>query len=392
VSELAKRDAKTKSAEAAKVKHTEELPSTRFAFRLFEGLDPIDGNLVVSPYGARLLLSLICAGAKGQTREEMAALLGLERKYAGTEQTYEIRRLAFRHSPVDGDGGEEFFVQSSLWCDTGFPIKVSFAEIVQGEFQSQVGVIPFGSQQSVREINKWVQGSSGGRVSSIVERLDDKQPMLAVNAVYFKGRWREPFKNELTREADFYFLNGRKRKVLMMALECDFGYAERKGTQIVQLWYRGTLSMTILLPPKEAPFAEFCGSLRESLGTDWLGSLNQRSGSLRLPKFRMESEVDLTETLVKMGMTKAFQRDTAEFSGISDRKPLFLAAVHQKDFVEVNEEGTEAVAVTAGFLALAALEPPPPFEMIVDRPFVFLIRENRSGAIVFLGAVVDPVS
>jgi serpin B len=152
--------------------------------------------------------------------------------------------------------------------------------------------------------------------------------------------------------------------------------------------------MRVVLPPKDTPFPKFCAELTSIIGTSWTRAMGERDGHLRLPRFRIETQADLSAPLKALGMSQVFDPARATLEGISDRKPLYLMGVMQKDFVEVNEKGTEAAAVTTQMLGSAMFPepPPPPFQMIVNRPFVFAICDDFSGVVVFLGAVVDPLA
>jgi serpin B len=177
----------------------------------------------------------------------------------------------------------------------------------------------------------------------------------------------------------------------------EFRYAERAGTQMVRLPYKGRMSMCVVLPPKDMPFPKFCGELTNTVGTSWTRSMGERKGHLRLPRFRIETQADLKGPLKALGMSQVFDPGRATLEGISEckpLKPLYLMGVMQKGFVEVNEKGTKAAAMTSLVLgaALNPPPPPPPFEMIVNRPFVFAICDDFSGVVVFLGAVVDPLA
>jgi len=186
--------------------------------------------------------------------------------------------------------------------------------------------------------------------------------------------------------------SGVKELVTMMRRSGEFSYVERGGSQIVRLPYQGGMSMCIILPKRDVSFRNFCAELRSNVDT-FTGAMAGRPGHVRLPKFRIETEVELSAPLKAMGMGQVFEPARAALEKISEVKPLFLRGVLQKDFVEVNEKGTEAAAVTEAFCELAhESEPPaPPFEMIVDRPFVFAICDDFTRTVMFLGAVVDPL-
>jgi serpin B len=215
-----------------------------------------------------------------------------------------------------------------------------------------------------------------------------------MNAVYFKGLWEEPFEIDETKEEKFTLQDGASQLVPMMRQWGKFRYAERGGAQIVKLPYKGGMSMRVVLPPKQMPFPKFCAELTGIVGTSWTRAMGERDGHIRLPRFRIETQADLSAPLKAMGMAQVFDPARATLEGISDRKPLYLMAAMQQDFVEVNEKGTEAAAVTEMLFgeALFPEPPPPPFEMIVNRPFVFAICDDFSGVVVFLGAVVDPLA
>jgi serpin B len=377
-----------KSAQPA----TGELASTGFAFRLFEALQPGRTNLAVSPYGARVLLALLCSGATQDTRKEMVEVLGLEDGAESNRNWYERKGRPLGHKLVTAEDGEEFLTANGIWLDAEFELKSAYVQAAQTDYGAETHVEDFAWTGAAENVNSWIHEKTRGKISGIADDLTRMSPMLAMNAVYFRGKWRESFNRELTKEENFVLPDSRMRKVMMMR-QCDeFAYEERNGTQIAALPYRGSMRMIVVLPPKGAEFCKFCRELRGNLGTDWTRRMGWRQGELQLPRFRIDSNVALSHALRAMGMQRAFDANLAQFEGMTDRTPFFVKAVQQKDFVEVDEEGTEAAAVTEIY-CLAALPPktpPPPFKMIVDRPFVFLICDAFTDTIIFLGAVIDP--
>ena len=171
-----------------------------------------------------------------------------------------------------------------------------------------------------------------------------------------------------------------------------FLYKDRDGVQIVSFPYIGDMSMYVVLPPRDTSFPKFCAELSSTIGTSWTVAMEERPGHLRLPRFRIETQASLTAPLKALGMVQVFDPARAALEGISEGKPLYLLEVLQKDFVDVNEKGTEAAAVTEAFVDLETDQAPtpPPFEMIVDRPFLFAIYDTAT--VVFLGAVADPLA
>jgi serpin B len=371
-----------------------DLPSTQFAFSLFETLKPGDRNLAICPYSARVVLSMLCEGSTGETRESLLETLRLDENPENQSNHYERlgRPLGFQS---DAERRElEMLTANSLWCDDGFLLKPDYVNAVKEHYLAEAQTLDFRAPDSARRVNSWAHEKTRGRIPTVVASLTEYSPLLAMNAVYFKGLWSEPFEVEETRDEEFTLLDGTKQLVPAMRQSGEFRYAEIGGAQIVSLPYKGGMSMRVVLPPKHTPFPKFCAELTSIVGTSWTRFMAERDGHIRLPRFRIETQADLSAPLKSMGMSQVFDPARAELEGISDRKPLYLMGVMQKDFVEVNEKGTEAAALTYCVLgaALNPPPPPPPFEMIVNRPFVFAICDDFSGTVVFLAAVADPLA
>lgn len=370
------------------------LRSTEFAFRLFEALKPGARNLAICPYSARVVLAMLWEGSKGETRREMAETLLLDEDPESRANHYEQRGRPLGFQLETERRGLEMLNANSLWCDEGFTLKQEYAKTLKEHYFAEIQTLNFRALDSAEKVNSWAREKTHGKIPVVVSSLDGLLPLVAMNAVYFKGLWLEPFKVELTKEEEFTVQEGKKELVPMMRQSGDFLYAERGGAQIVRLPYKGGMSMYVVLPPKEMTFPKFCAELSSTVGTNWTRVMGKRDGNLRLPRFRMETETDLSAPLGAMGIVQVFDAGRAALEGISDRKPLYLMGVLQTDFVEVNEKGTEAAAVTQLELGAAMVQapPPPPFEMIVNRPFVFAICDDWTGVVVFLGAVVDPLA
>jgi serine protease inhibitor len=369
------------------------LPSTQFAFRLFETLKPGARNLAISPYSARVVLAMLWEGATGDTRKEMLEALRLDENPESVANHYERRGRPLGFQLQTEKRELEMLTANSLWCDDGFVPKPEYVKTLKEHYWAEIQALNFRAADSPRKVNAWASENTRGRIPAVVDALTPLSPLVAMNAVYFKGLWSEQFEVDMTREETFTLQDGTKTLVPMMRQWGEFGYAEQGGAQIVRLGYKGGMSMCIVLPPKEMPFPKFCAELSSTVGASWTRTLWQRDGHLRMPRFRIETQADLGTPLRAMGMTQVFDPARASLNGISDRKPLYLMGVLQKDFVEVNEKGTEAAAVTMMTLSSLKIQAPhPPFEMIVDRPFVFAICDVRSGVVVFLGAIANPLA
>jgi serpin B len=370
------------------------LPSTQFAFSLFEALKPGDRNLAICPYSARVVLAMLWEGSTGETRKAMVKTLRLDEDPDSLSNHYERlgRPLGFQLETERR--GLEMLTANSLWCDDGFVPKQDYVKTLKEHYWAEVQTLDFRAPDSARKVNAWAHEKTRGRIPTVVDSLGPFSPLVTMNAVYFKGLWNEPFEVNETKEEKFTLQDGASQLVPMMRQSGNFRYVERGGAQIVRLPYKGGMSMCIVLPPKDTPFPRYCAEFTSKVGTSWTIAMRERDGHFRLPRFRIETQADLSVPLKAMGMTRVFDPARATLEGISDRKPFYMIAAMQQDFVEVTEKGTEAAAVSMLMLGASEFEepPPPPFEMIVNRPFVFAICDDFTGVVVFLGAVVDPMA
>jgi serpin B len=214
--------------------------------------------------------------------------------------------------------------------------------------------------------------------------------LVLTNAIYFKGNWAKQFKENRTKDAPFTLADGRKIDVPMMNQKAEFGYTETDTFQTLELPYvNEELSMIILLPKKFDALNEFEKTLTLENLAQWLSKINKREVMVFVPKFKMTSQFGLAPVLKSMGMKDAFSSN-ADFSGINGKRNLFISAVIHKAFVEVNEEGTEAAAATGVVMKLTSVSPVRIPVFRTDHPFLFLIRDNLSGSILFIGRVDNP--
>jgi serine protease inhibitor len=391
-----RKPSKTERLQRAASDGISALPSTQFAFSLFEALQPGRRNLAISPYSARVVLAMLWEGSTGGTRKAMVETLRLDEDPDSLSNHYERvgRPLGFQLETETQRRGLEMLTANSLWSDDGFVPKHDYVKTLKEHYWGEVQTLDFRAPDSAHKVNAWAHEKTRGRISAVVDSLEPFSPLVTMSAVYFKGLWEEPFEVEETKEEKFTLQDGASQLVPMMRQSGKFRYAERGGAQIVSLPYKGGMSMYLVLPPRDTPFPRFCAEFTSKLGTSWTRVMGKRDGHLRLPRFRIETQADLSAPLKMMGMSQVFDPARATLEGISDRKPLYLVAAMQQDFVEVNEKGTEAAAVTMVVDGASEFEepPPPPFEMTVNRPFVFAICDDFSEAVVFLGVVVDPLA
>jgi len=337
-------------------------------------------------------VALAYAGAREDTAREIAGAMHFS---LGQEHQHrEFADLLGGLNRVQEAGEVRLHVANSLWPPSGYDLLPTYRSLVEARYGSRVTPVDFAGDRAgaCATINRWVEERTEGRITSILrpEALADPTYLVLLNAIYFKGPWKDKFDRKDTRDDTFYLSLKQSVRVPLMYQEEEFGYAESESMQIVELPYRGdALSMLVLLPRR----IEGLRQLEESLSTRrleaWRSRLTRRTVEVFLPRFRAGFEVELAPVLQAMGMKEAFVFGRANFAGIDGRPDwLFLGNVIHKAFVEVNEEGTEAAAVT-GEAMMGGMPARPP-EFRADHPFLFLIQENRTGSILFLGRVVDP--
>ena len=363
-----------------------------FGFNLFRTLNETapDSNLFISPLSVSMALGMTLNGAADSTYEAMKntlALTGLTE--AAIHQSY--RSLIDLLTEMDPK--VVFQIANSIWYRQGFTVEQPFLDANQKFFDSEVKALDFNDPESVDIINGWVDEKTHGKIEEIIESIDPTTVMYLINAIYFKGQWLYEFDKAATKDQPFYNLDGSTSTVPLMALEGTLPMLVTDTFTAVDIPYGDSLfSMTVLLPHE----GEDINAVAHQLNTvDWnqlVDEFQATNVQLFLPRFKVEYFDSLKKTLSAMGMGIAFTWE-ADFSRINPTADLYIDDVLHKTFVEVNEEGTEAAAVTAVVIYVQSANGGSTFfSFRVDRPFVFAIRERHSGAILFIGKIVDLVS
>ena len=365
--------------------------NNRFGFALLHRLCEADEdkNVFLSPTSITLALAMTYQGAAGETEQAMAKAMLLE----GMSKE-ELSQAAFhlRQSLQSADPKVELTVANSLWARQGISFKKQFLETNRQYFGAQVSVLDFGDPTAPQTVNRWVDRNTRGKIKKMVDSISPRTVMFLINAIYFHGKWQKPFDRSLTREKPFHLTNGEQKQVPMMAQVGKFPYWKGEGFQMVSLPYgTGQISMVVVLPDEGVHLSDWLKSLDAKAWKEWTSKLVSTDGELQLPRFQTEYDKTLNDALQALGMGVAFEPDRADFRGMREERDLFLEKVHHKAVVEVNEEGTEAAAVTSVQVGITSVQQPrPPFKMVVDRPFFFAIRDARTGMVLFMGAVYDP--
>ena len=364
--------------------------SNRFAFDLFRSINTrfADTNIFISPLSASFALGMTMNGADGETYVGMTqALRILETDQAAINAAYrDLIDLLLELDP-----SVDMRIANAIWYRNGFPFHQSFLDTVSHYFHARVAGLNFNDPATVTRINGWVDTATAGKIPKVLDEIDDSLVMLLMNAIYFKGSWRSQFDPDDTHDAPFATERGSSYTARMMHLETqEVALASLNGALAVDLPYgRAAFTMTAILPPPGIDVDFFIQSLDQPRWNAIIGALHQTKADVYLPKFTMKWEDTLNSDLKSMGMEDAFCEGCADFTRMSPvGDELFIDFVKQNTFVNVNEEGTEAAAVTT--VGIGVTSAPPSIRF--DRPFVFVIRERLTGTILFIGKVAVPIS
>jgi serpin B len=369
--------------------------NNHFAFDLYQRLRLSKGNLFFSPSSISTALAMVYAGAAGETRTEMARVLHFSMPAAQLNR--EMRALLASWQGGSGSGQQGFQLEAAnrLWCQEGFKLLPDFLKTLRTDYGAEMGLLDFdhAAEHAQQTINAWVEERTGRRITNLIPsaKVLEHARLVLTNAVYFKGVWHQPFDKAQTTPQSFLLSPGEQADVPLMQKTGHYRYMSNDDLQILQLPYGdGSLSMLILLPTKKDGLAELEPKLTDQKLTAWIRTLGSQNVAVAIPKFKTTSQFGLADTLKSMGITSAFN-ETADFSGMTGVRDLFLSAVLHKAFVEVNEESTEAAAATGIVMRPTAVRiHQEPLVFRADHPFAFLIHDDRTQSILFLGRIVDP--
>lgn len=370
--------------------------NTAFAIDLYQRLAEEPGNLFYSPYSISLALAMTYAGARGETERQMAQTLRFDLPQEQLHPAFNMLDLNLR--PLDqkpaGEDEQPFQlnIANSLWGQAGFDFLPEFLDLLAENYGAGMYRVDYSDPESARQrINGWVEEQTREKIKDLITQgmLNPMTRLVLVNAIYFKGAWVYPFDKESTRDAPFTLLDGSQVNVPMMYLAKDLLYWRGKNYAVVRLPYQDSAMGMLIIVPDAGKFEEVEKALTPQMLDEMRSNLSLAAVKLAMPKFKMETGFNLSQTLAEMGMPVAFDRSLADFSGMTGRKDLFISNVVHKAFVDVNEEGTEAAAATAVIMELKAA-PMNEAELTIDRPFLFLIEDRQSGTVLFAGRVVDP--
>jgi serine protease inhibitor len=367
--------------------------NTQFSFKLFSKIleKEHNKNIFVSPASVAIALTMTYNGAQGETQQAMAKTLELKDIDL---KTLNQANAALITSLLKLDNPQiKIALANSLWAKQEISFQSEFLKNNTDFYGAQITNLDFNNPKSKDTINEWGKQQTCGKISQIIDKIDPLSVLYLINALYFKAPWQEQFKKDATKEQTFYLGDNGTKKVPMMSQKEWFPYYETLDFQAISLPYSGgRFSLYVFLPKKTSNLAKFSQQLTAENWDKWMNSFTRKEGTIKLPRVKLEYEISLNDTLKSLGMEIAFS-DKANFSSMAKNTPnLFIGEVKHKTFVAVNEEGTEAAAVTSVGIRTTAMPPREnqPFEMIVDRAFFTAIRDNQTGTILFMGSIVEP--
>lgn len=363
-----------------------------FGFQVYQGLGSDAENRMISPVSIGMALDMTYNGANGDTKTAMADAL----KIPGVElAALNKNNLALLYFLSTADPKVTLDIANSLWLQKDFKFSTDYIGIVKDFYRAAAEELDFSNPKSADTINKWVKDNTQGMIEAIVEPPINPQTILfIINAVYFKGEWTHPFNKDLTTDQTFYAQGGETVTVPMMYQSGSFDYLKGQGFQALRLPYgdEERMAMVVFLPDEDSSLEQFQTQLTAANWRTWLPQFENKQGSLMLPRFTMEYEKSLNQVLTDLGMGVAFEPGKADFSGMmaaDSNQDVYISDVKHKTFIQVDEVGTEAAAVTSVEISVTSM-PQNDFDLNFNRPFFYAIQDRDTGAILFMGSVLNP--
>ena len=347
-------------------------------------------NTVISPLSIKIAMAMAAEGASGNTLTEIQEILGIDE---GTK--LEVKELI---EQIENDEDIVFDIANSFWGKEGLEFDPEYITILEQYYSAEVDEVDFTDLATNKLLNDWVSENTNDKIKTIVSKEETLRSYVAVliNAIYFNAKWSLQFDEEDTQKDNFSVLDGSTTEVDLMYLDSDFNYYEDEEIQAISLPYGESekYAMKVYLPKAEIDFVDFITSLNAEKLFEWNEGFSYEEGIIKLPKFKIEcSNNGFVDILRELGIKDAFIPGTADFSKMtaSRKSDVYIDKIIHKTYIDVTEEGTEAAAVTGIFMAgTSAPSEEQPFNMIVNRPFLFIIEDTEDGNILFMGAILNP--
>ncbi|MCC0177949.1 serpin family protein [Waterburya agarophytonicola K14] len=365
--------------------------NNRFGFNLWTQISQQqpEANIVISPSSIAIALAMARNGTDGSTKAEMTTVLELDLLDPATMDNSYGKLI---ENLKTADPNVKLAIANSLWVNRDITLKDSFVNNAKEFYQAEVTNLDFADSQAKNTINDWVASNTANQISEIVDSVSADDALYLINAIYFKGIWAKKFDVDATVEQPFYTAANDSKSQPMMSQTGDYRYYQSDRFQAVRLPYgeKEELGMYIFLPQETSSLAEFNQQLNYDNWQEWISSMRSRDGKITIPRFKLEYELDLTESLSELGIEQVFDSSQADFSAMTDLS-VAVDGVKHKTFIEVNEEGTEAAGVTSIGIRITSVQTEnESFKMNVNRPFFFAIRDDITESIIFMGNVIEP--
>jgi len=372
--------------------------NSRFTFNLYQALRDDDENLFFSPFSISIALAMTYAGAREQTETQMAETLHYYLPQTHLHPAFNYLDMLL--NPLNSTGSQEekafqLNIANSLWGQKDYPFLPGFLDVIAMNYGSGLRLVDFIPEDRREEarlaINEWVGQQTEQKILELIEEdiLTEYTRLVLANAIYFMGDWKDPFLSG-TNDDTFYLLDGSSTVVPMMSRRVMTDIVQGDGFQVIVLPYKGDSIEMVVLLPDSGEFNDFETSLDADRFNNMLTNVQSFDVRLSMPKFEYETSLKLEKTLAGMGMPDAFHENLANFTGMYDfdqvGRNLFIAHIIHKAYIAVDEKGTEAAAATG----VVAEDESLPMEIRIDRPFIFLIKDNQTGTILFIGRLIQP--
>ena len=362
-----------------------------FSFNFYDEIQASEtGNIFFSPYSIFVAYSMTYEGSDGNTEIEMRNVLNILQNDSATLSSFgKIYNLLNQNQK-----GYTISTANAFWAHKDYKFLDSYIKLLKNYYLAEANELDFSKNVEAAEIiNSWIEKITHDKIKDMIEpdMLSDMTKLVLTNAIYFKGLWANPFDPENTYDGEFNLKSGQKIDIDMMRSShdsSDFNYTENDDLQVLKLYYSGNNLSMIIVIPKENDISIAESALTYENLTKWNSEFNETEVSVEIPKFKFEKKYNLNDIMMNLGIIDAFIPAGADFSKMDGTNWLFISKSLHQSFIEVNEEGTEAAAATANMMELTAM--PDKKYFIADHPFVFLIQHEETGAILFMGKVIDP--
>ena len=370
-----------------------------FAVDIYNALHTENGNLILSPYSISLALAMTYAGARGETESQMAQVLHFPLEaQSQLHSSFNSLDLTLEKKPINLDKTQEpmqLNIANAIWSEQTLPFQQDFLDVIARNYGAGIHLADFITQAEParKEINNWISDKTNNKINDLLPQgsVGPDTRLILVNAIYFKADWLYPFDANSTGDGTFHLLDGTDVTTKIMHEGLQVPYMKGDGYQAVELAYIGNSAAMDILVPDAGNFETFESAFNKNILNTTISSLKPTSIALSLPKFEFTKDFGLSNVLISLGMSDAFDADKADFSGMIGKKDLYISNVIHKAFVAVDEKGTEAAAATAVIMETASAIMHE-VNLQIDRPFIFVIRDTVNGQILFIGRVMNPVN